>query len=185
MECVTPTIWPVTIDLSVLGPPMQIAYSVPDVDAAAARWAAEFGAGPFFIRRHIEGRDVVYRGAPAVFDHSSAYGQWGSLMVELLQDHGTAPSIVRERFGVQETGLHHMAFVVPHLGAATDHLASLGFELAMSARSTNTRYHFIDTVATLGHMVELYERSDRLDGFYASVRDASVGWAGDNLIREL
>jgi Glyoxalase/Bleomycin resistance protein/Dioxygenase superfamily len=175
--------WPVTIDLSVLGPPVQIAYAVPDVDAAAARWSADFGAGPFIIRRHIEGRDVVYRGAPAVFDHSSAYGQWGSVMVELVQDHGTGPSIVRERYGVNETGLHHMAFVVPDLGAATAHLESLGFALAMSARSTNTRYHFMDTVATLGHMVELYERSDRLDKFYALVRDAAVGWTGDDPVR--
>jgi Glyoxalase/Bleomycin resistance protein/Dioxygenase superfamily len=175
----------VTIDLSVLGPPVQIAYAVPDVDTAAARWAADFGAGPFFIRRHIEGRDVVYRGAPAVFDHSSAYGQWGSVMVELMQDHGMAPSIVRERFGVNETGLHHMAFVVPNLGAATAHLESLGFELAMSARSTNTRYHFMDTAAALGHMVELYERSDGLASFYAHVRDAAVGWTGEEPIREL
>jgi hypothetical protein len=175
----------VTIDLSVLGPPVQIAYAVPDVDAAAARWAADFGAGPFFIRRHIEGHEIVYRGAPAVFDHSSAYGQWGPLMVELMQDHGTAPSIVRDRYGVNDTGLHHMAFVVPHLGAATGHLESLGFELAMSARSTNTRYHFVDTVATLGHMVELYEQSDRLESFYAFVRDASAGWMGDDPVRLL
>jgi Glyoxalase/Bleomycin resistance protein/Dioxygenase superfamily len=175
----------VTIDLSVLGPPRQIAYAVPDVDAAAARWTTDFGAGPFFIRRHIEGHDVVYRGAPAVFDHSSAYGQWGSLMVELMQDHGTAPSIVRERFGVHETGLHHMAFVVPHLGAATAHLESLGFDMAMSARSANTRYHFVDTAATLGHMVELYERSDRLESFYTFVHDAAVGWTGKDPAREL
>jgi catechol 2,3-dioxygenase-like lactoylglutathione lyase family enzyme len=173
------------IDLSVLGPPVQIAYAVPDVDVAAARWAADLGAGPFFIRRHIEGNDVVYRGAPAVFDHSSAYGQWGSVMVELMQDHGTAPSIVRERYGVTETGLHHLAFVVPDLDAATAHLVALGFDLAMSARSTNTRYHFVDTVPALGHMVELYERSERLASFYGFVRDAAVGWSGDDPIREL
>ncbi len=173
------------IDLSVLGPPVQIAYAVPDVDASAARWAADFGAGPFFIRRHIEGHDVVYRGAPALFDHSSAYGQWGPVMVELIQDHCTVPSIVRERYGVNETGLHHMAFAVPNLDAATAHLKSLGVELAMSARSTNTRYHFMDTAATLGHMVELYERSDRLESFYALVRDAAVGWMGDNPVRQL
>ena len=174
-----------TIDLSVLGPPVQIAYAVLDVDAAAARWAADFGAGPFIIRRHIEARDVVYRGASAVFDHSSAYGQWGSLMVELMQDHGTAPSIVRERYGVNETGLHHMAFVVPHLDAITAHLESLGFALAMSARSTNTRYHFMDTVAALGHMVELYEQSDRLESFYALVRDAAAGRTGDDPVRRM
>jgi hypothetical protein len=55
----------------------------------------------------------------------------------------------------------------------------------MSARSTNTRYHFMDTVSTLGHMVELYERSDRLEGFYALVRDAAVGWTGNDPLRQV
>ena len=169
----------------VLGAPVQIAYAVPDVDTAAHRWVTELGAGPFFVRRHISVTDVLYRGAPGVFDHSSAYGQWGAVMVELVQDHGTAPSVVRERYAPHESGLHHLAFIVPDLDAATAHLATVGYELAMAARATSTRFHFVDAVATLGHMIELYERSDRLNGFYAFVRDASAGWTGDNPVREL
>ena len=169
----------------ILVAPVQIAYAVPDVDTAAYRWATQFGAGPFFVRRHIALSDVVYRGVPAVFDHSSAYGQWGAVMVELVQDHGTAPSIVRERYAPHESGLHHLAFIVPDLDAATAQLATLGFELAMSARATSTRFHFVDAVATLGHMIELYERADRLTAFYEFVRQASDGWAGDDPVREL
>ncbi len=169
----------------VLGPPVQIAYAVPDVDAAAQRCATEFGAGPFFVRRHIAVTDVFYRGVPGVFDHSSAYGQWGAVMVELVQDHGTAPSIVRERYAPHESGLHHLAFIVPDLDAATARLATVGYELAMSARSTSTRFHFVDAVEALGHMIELYERADRLLVFYEFVREASVGWAGDDPVREL
>ena len=164
---------------------MQIAYAVPDVDAAAQRCATQFGAGPFFVRRHIAVTDVVYRGVPGVFDHSSAYGQWGAVMVELVQDHGTAPSIMRERYAPHESGLHHLAFIVPDLDAATAQLATLGFELAMSARATSTRFHFVDAVATFGHMIELYERADRLLVFYEFVRQASDGWAGDDPVREL
>ena len=169
----------------VLGDPVQVAYAVPDVDAAARRWSADFGAGPFFVRRHIALTDVVYRGSPGVFDHSSAYGQWGAVMVELVQDHGTEPSVVRDRYAAHESGLHHLAFLVPDLDAATAHLAALGFELAMSARTSSTRFHFVDAVARLGHLIELYERSDRLSDFYRFVREASVGWTGDNPVREL
>jgi catechol 2,3-dioxygenase-like lactoylglutathione lyase family enzyme len=167
------------------GPPVQIAYAVPDAEAAAHRWAGEFGAGPFFVRRHIAVNDVVYRGQPSVFDHTSAYGQWGSVMVELVQDHGVGPSVVRERYAPHESGLHHLAVLVPDLDRATVHGASLGFVLAMTARSSTTRFHFLDAVATLGHMIELYERSDRLAAFYAMVRDASIGWDGADPVRSL
>lgn len=173
------------MELSVFGPPVQVAYVVPDVDVAARQWAADFGAGPFFLRRHIEANDVMYRNEPGVFDHSSAYGQWGTVMVELMQDHGTAPSVVRERFGPDECGLHHLAFIVPDLDDATRQLGTMGFDLVMTARSTSTRYRFFDAVATLGHMMELYERSDRLDAFYDMVRDAARGWTGDDPLREL
>jgi len=98
-----------------LGAPVQIAYAVPDARAAAQQWVDRFGAGPFFVRSHIPVGEVVYRGQPSTFDHTSAYGQWGSLMVELVQDHGTAPSVVRERCAPHESGLHHLAFIVADL----------------------------------------------------------------------
>ena len=168
-----------------LGVPVQIAYAVPDARGAALRWVAEFGAGPFFLRSHIPVSDVMYRGRPAHFDHSSAYGQWGDIMVELMQDHDTAPSIVRERFAADESGLHHLAFIVDDLDAATTHLGNLGFDVAMTARSSTTRFHFVDAVHALGHMIELYQRSDHLRRFYALVRDAAFNWDGSDPVRQL
>ena len=87
-----------------LGPPKQIAYAVPDAFEAAKKWVEDFGAGPFFISEHIPVTEVLYRGTPATFDHTSAYGQWGDIMVELVQDHGTGPSVVRDLFGPRWSG---------------------------------------------------------------------------------
>ena len=168
-----------------LGAPVQIAYAVPDAHRAAMRWASDFGAGPFFLRSHIPVSDVVYRGRPARFDHSSAYGQWGDIMVELVQDHDTAPSVVRERYAAEESGLHHLAFMVDDLDIATAQLASFGFDVAMTARSSTTRFYFIDAVDELGHMIELYQRSDHLLQFYAKVRDAALDWDGSSPVRDL
>ena len=106
--------------LPLLGAPVQIAYVVPDIETAAHQWAEQFGAGPFLVNRHIAVTNVVHRGQPAVFDHTSAYGQWGDLMVELVHDHGTGPSVVRERFAAHESGLHHMAYMVDHLDSALE-----------------------------------------------------------------
>jgi len=169
-----------------LGPPIQIAYAVPDVHAAAARWAAGFGAGPFFVREHIELVDVVHRGRPARFDHSAAYGQWGTMMIELVQDHGTTTSVVRDMYAHDETGAHHVAFAVQDIGAALKWLQGLGHGLAMSARTTGgTEFCFVDTVAECGHMLELYERSERLLGFYEMVAAASRDWDGSDAVRPL
>jgi hypothetical protein len=168
-----------------LGAPVQIAYAVPDARVAAARWAEHLGAGPFYLRSHIPVSDVLYRGRPSSFDHSSAYGQWGDIMVELVQDHGDGPSVVRERYATHESGLHHLAFMVDELDAATARLAEQGFELAMSARASTTRFHFVDAVDELGHMIELYQRSVHLLEFYTMVREAAVGWDGSQPVRDL
>jgi Glyoxalase/Bleomycin resistance protein/Dioxygenase superfamily len=168
---------------SLLGPPVQIAYIVPDVYRAAAEWVTTYGAGPFFVRPHIEVNDVRYRGRPGVFDHSSAYGQWGSLMVELVQDHGLSDSVGREMYGLDEGGIHHHAHFVDDLDRAVATLVSEGHVVAMSARSTATRFCFVDMLQTLGHFIELYEPSPRLVGFYDMVASAAVNWDGSDPVR--
>ena len=162
-----------------------MAYAVNDVRVGAHEWVERFGAGPFFVRTHIPLDDVIYRGKPATFDHSSAYGQWGEVMVELVHDHGMGPSVVRERYPPGEEGLHHVAFFVDDLDEATKQLQDLGFAVAMTARALATRFHFVDAVQELGHMIELYQRSTRLNAFYDMIRSASLGWDGSNPIRDV
>jgi catechol 2,3-dioxygenase-like lactoylglutathione lyase family enzyme len=169
-----------------LGRPVQVAYAVPDAAAYARRFAEQFGAGPFFLRPHIELHDVEHRGAAATFDHTSAYGQWGDVMVELVQDHGTGPSIVRDMFAHAESGLHHLAFFVDDLDESTARLGALGYVTAMRARTASgQRFHFLDARAPLGHMLELYARNDRLASFYRMVAEAAAGWDGSEPVRAL
>jgi len=167
-----------------LGPPVQIAYAVDDAREAASQWAKDFGAGPFFLAEHIPVTNVVHRGKPGVFDHTSAYGQWGNVMVELVQDHGTGPSAIRDLYAPGETGLHHVAYFVADLDEATTELAKRGFPLAMSAEARgDTRFHFIDAVDQMGHFLELYEPSSALQSFYQKVRSAAEDWDGADPIR--
>jgi hypothetical protein len=171
---------------SLLGAPVQVAYVVPDVEQAALRWAAEFGAGPFFINSHIAVSNVVHRGVAAEFDHTSAYGQWGDLMVELVHDHGPGPSVVRERFAPHESGLHHFAYMVDDFDVALAGLAASGYPVAMSAVTLGgTRFAFVDGLASHGHFFEVYQRSDRLLAFYGRVRTASLEWDGVDPVRHL
>ena len=166
--------------------PVQIAYHVPDPARAARRLAQQFGWGPFFLFEHIPLSRCLYRGAASHFDHSSAYGQAGDLMVELITQHDDSPSVLRERFGAQETGVHHVARFVPDLAVALARAREDGIAVALEAcTATGTGFAMLDTVADLGHMVEIYVGADALLKFYRYVRRAAEGWDGGTPLRRL
>jgi hypothetical protein len=166
-----------------LGRIVQVAYAVDDVDVAARSFAECVGAGPFFVRRHIELATVSHAGGPAVFDHSSAYGQWGSVQVELVQVHAARPNSLSE-IVLRPAGVHHVAWFVADVDAEQGRLDALGWpEILDATTASGLRFAFHDARAQLGHLVEIYEPSERLLAFYASIAAASAGWSGDDPLR--
>jgi len=158
--------------------PVQIAYPVDDVQRAAALFSARTGAGPFFVLRNIPLARSRVRGHDAPFDHSSAYGQWGEVMVELVQEH-TAPLVA------PGSGIHHVAFMVPDLDQALIDALGYGWsEELWAATATGQCFAFV-RAPELGHLVEMYEPSERLVGFYQRVAEAARGWNGDEPVRLL
>lgn len=169
-------------------PIRQLAYKVNDLEAAAAAHHRQFGSGPFFVLRHVALASSQHRGVERRFDHSSAYGQWGSVMVELVVQHNTDDSALHDMFprGSGKEGLHHAALFVDDLDAAIARFAAEGAPLAqISVTTGGTAFAFVDTGARLGHMLELYEPTAQLTGFYDFVADAAKGWDGRDLLREL
>ena len=168
-------------------PIRQIAYYASDIEEAALAHSKAFGSGPFFTLRHIPLTRSVHRGARHAFDHSSAYGQWGDVMVEFLTQHNDGPSACRDMYAAGSAGgLHHMSIFVEDMDSAINRFAGVAMPLAQrSATEFGTDFAFLDATATLGHMVEIYEDSESLRDFYAMVRHAAKGWTGDNPIREL
>ena len=161
-----------------IGAPVQVAYATDDVHAAA-RWWVDRGVGPFFVLEHITLTDVEIDGSPATFDHSSAYAQWGSIMVELIHQHDPGPDPV-----VGSTGIHHVASFVDDFDAARAGLANDGFPCRLMARTAGGQaFAFHDARPTMGHLLEIYERTERLAAFYAMVRDAADGWTGNEPVR--
>ena len=146
---------------SLIGGPVQIAYGVDDLEYAVSEWERR-GAGPFLVREHIPVEGAVVFGEHSAFDHSSAYGWWGELMVELVHVH--APT------SLQHLGVHHLAFFVDSFGDASRELAAAGFPAVLTARAGTTDFAFHDARDPLGHLIEIYEASPRLRKFYAHVR---------------
>ena len=166
--------------------PVQLAYHVPDPAAAAQRAAADYGWGPFFLMEHIPLEWARHRGREAVFDHSSAYGQAGEMMIEFISQYDDAPSALRDMYPADGFGIHHVATFVPDVRAAAGAYVAHGYELALEARtSTGVEFTMVDTRARFGHMLEIYEPGGGLAKFYEFVRKASVGWDGRDALRRL
>ena len=167
-------------------PVVQVAYFVSDITKAAETMHQTFGAGPFYILRNIELSRGTHRGEDCPFVHSSAYGQWGEVMMELVQQESDGASPFRDLYAPGESGLHHLATIVPNQQQAYAEYRAAGFEVAtIAVTSGGTEFAFIDAIEQLGHFIEVYEESDGLRAFYDMVRTASIGWPGNDLIREL
>lgn len=169
-------------------PVRQLAYKVNDLEAAAQAHHRRFGSGPFFVLRHVALSSSHHRGVARAFAHSSAYGQWGSVMVELVVQHNPEDSALHEMFpyGSGREGLHHAALFVDDLQAEIARFGNEGVPLAqLSVTESGTAFAFVDARAQLGHMLELYEPTEQLTGFYDFVAAAAQGWDGGDLIREL
>ena len=157
----------------------QIAYHVADIRTACNKMFLQFGAGPFIISENIKLADGNHRGKKTQFVHSSAYGQWGNVMLELVkQEDNSMNTPFREMYGPNEEGIHHTALIVDNFDKAIAHFESCNMPLLTSCTTAQgcVEFGFIDARTTLGHMIEIYERSPTLLNFYQLVKDRAKQW---------
>jgi catechol 2,3-dioxygenase-like lactoylglutathione lyase family enzyme len=157
-------------------------YVVQDLERAVHEWITKTGAGPFFVMDHVPLDDVTSKGQPATFDHSSAFGQLGTVPVELMQIHQCEPEAVRDGFD-QSLGLHHIAWVVASFEDAVARLESLGIPAWCDAHLGEIHFTYQDAKSLLGHHIEVHRECTDLRGFFSMIQDASVDWDGSEPIR--
>jgi len=151
--------------------------------------AVRFGAGPFYVNENIRLSWGEHRGEPTAFVHSSAYGQWGHLMVELFrQEDASTNTPYRDMFAANEEGLHHAAMMVPDMEEAFCYFESHGMPVVTRCGLREGRsldFAFIDARTALGHMIEIYPRSEGVLEVYRFIRDAARNWSGKDPVRSL
>jgi catechol 2,3-dioxygenase-like lactoylglutathione lyase family enzyme len=166
-------------------PVRQIAFYVPDARKAATDHAAAFGSGPFFVMEHIPLTLARYRGQPGALDHTSAYGQWGDVMIEMVQVHGSEPSVFTDLYPGGGPGFHHIALIVDNLIEAMADFTAKGFAEAFYAElGPGAAFAMMDATQQFGHFVELYEPSPPLLGVYHLVANAALNFDGSNPVRD-
>jgi Glyoxalase/Bleomycin resistance protein/Dioxygenase superfamily len=166
-------------------PVRQLAYFCADVREAALAHHQRFGSGPYFIADNIPLRSSLHRGVDRHFDHSSAYGQWGDVMIEFVQQNNPGPSAMHDLFpeGSGQWGLHHTALFVDDVDEAAARFAAEGFATAQrSEMSDGFVFAFVDTSAIYGHMLELYAPLPQLTEFYAMVAEAAHEFRGGDVL---
>lgn len=169
-------------------PIRQVAFFVEDVRASARAHHAAYGSGPFFVADNIPLARAVHRGTERALDHSSAYGQWGEVMVEFVQQNNPGPSPFRDMYpeGSGRWGVHHAAVFVDDVDAAIARFEAEGNPCALRAEMTDGFvFAFADTTATLGLMTELYAPAPVLVDFYAMVAQAAKDYRGTDPIQTI
>jgi hypothetical protein len=170
-------------------PIRQVAYFVADSRRAALAHSRLYGSGPYFVAEHIPLRRAVHRGVERQLDHTSAYGQWGPVMVEFVQQNNPGPSCFHDLYpeGSGRSGIHHVALFVDEVGKSIAAFNADGYETALYAEMKSDGFVFamIDTVAAFGHMIELYQPVPQLAGFYDFVRQAAEGFDGTDPVRTI
>ena len=166
----------------------QIAYVVSNVWEAAERHSRTYGSGPFFAMDHVPVSEGWYRGKAMTLDANVALGQCGDVMVELLQDNGSAPSIIHDLYpyGSGRTGIHHLCYHVENLANTVADFEAEGFEVAFRTMMIGgTDVAIVDTASLNNHFVEIYEKTDEIKALYSFIKSAAIGFDGTSPVRSL
>ena len=104
-------------------PVHHLGFNVPDLHAAIDRWVTVHGAGPFYVNEHVAYDEPTSSGTSAVWDHSAAFGQWGSLPVELQQTHDLRPpELVRPFTAEGRSAVNHVGITAAEPAAESARL---------------------------------------------------------------
>lgn len=166
---------------------VQLAWVVPNLEAAMQHWHATLGVGPFLVNRRIPIGSPRHRGVPMVTQFSTALAQSGDVQIELVEQHDDTPSAYRDTVPAGATAFHHVAIIAADYPATMARFAEQGFETACDGLFGDMHFAYVDTSAAIGHMVEVIEDTPTIRAFFAAVREAGETWDGDpaTLVREM
>lgn len=166
----------------------QMAWVVEDLDLAVRQWRETALIGPFFVGEHVGGMitELRYRGQAAEVDISCALAQAGAVQIELITQHGSAPSPYRDTYAEGEEGIHHICSFVEDVEAERANYEKHGFAVAMSGLiGGETPFYYMDTRSAFGCMTEMIEHHGPPVDLFAAVAAAAVDWDGADPVRDM
>lgn len=166
----------------------QVAYLVPDIEAAMDHWANVLGVGPWFYNPRVPIVNYTYRGQRYEPHNSVALANAGGLQIELLQIRNDVPSMYRDFLQAGLKGVQHIAYWTEDFDADLARAEAAGFTVCMGGEvGANGRFVYFDVArdngAYPGTVIELSEVAGPKGKLFRMIREASVGWDGTDPVR--
>jgi catechol 2,3-dioxygenase-like lactoylglutathione lyase family enzyme len=161
----------------IFGPVVQQGYVVPDINVAIEHWLAR-GIGPFFVE-HLNGFTGNVDGEDVTLDLSAAFAYSGDQQIEVIQAHGSTPSIYGEYLKENpKGGLQHLAVWVDDIDISLAEYAAAGVEVEVRQRYGDG-HAYIDLKSSPGVMIQLMAHNDAIDLLFSIIKEASETWDGE------
>lgn len=167
------------------GPPTQQGIVVPALEPALAYWTQTVGAGPFFVIDNLQHSSFCIGDTPAPPPAMRiALGNWGDLQIELIEPHGDSGAtwhrFLRERGG----GAHHTSVWTADYDAMVDAARARGLATEVAGQLANgVRYIYFRSPCPSDPLVEISELLPDVAAGYAFIRQAAIGWDGNDPVR--
>ena len=163
---------------------VQAAYTVENIDHAMMHYVKALNIGPWFVSGPFVPAKGVYRGQPTDMSLTLAVAFTGHMMIELIEQHDTKPSVYQETIEVKGHGFHHWAVCSKAFDAAVGRYQAAGYPVVSSdLPPRGVRIVYVDTCRDLPGMLELIETTEALEGTYHSYFAAAQNWDGNDPIR--
>jgi catechol 2,3-dioxygenase-like lactoylglutathione lyase family enzyme len=151
----------------------QVAYVVPDLERAEQRFRATMGVPHFERLAGVTlGDGCRHRGRPADATLHLALGFLGDVQVELIEPVRGA-SIYSEFLDAGRSGLHHVAYLVPDVAAATATLEAAGLPCVADgvlAGDMRVEFAYFDGTADAASYIEILGFDDAAHAFMAEIK---------------
>jgi methylmalonyl-CoA/ethylmalonyl-CoA epimerase len=169
--------------ISAIGPVMQIAFVPADFDAAIRHWTRMMGVGPFFLIENIALENMRYLGQPSDCVFTIALAYWGDMQIELIRQENDVPSIY---LGCEGGAQHHTCVLTDDIEAARSITEAAGATILVEAKvGDDGAVLYVDTSGGSGSIVEILKPASGSDALFAMIKNASVGWDGNDPVRRL
>ena len=164
------------------GPVYHCGYVVADIRESIRQWVSLAGAGPFVLFEDFTFCNVDYRGSSHAPVVTLAFAYSGTTCIELIQQHGDAPSIYSEC----RSGLHHIGIGCADIGTALACYEDLGMQCAFRGGFPfGGGCAYIDTRPQLGCFTELVEQTAGIQLILQQIRDLHAAWDQQTIIAKL
>ncbi|UVA80910.1 VOC family protein [Pandoraea commovens] len=167
----------------------QVAYLVPDIEAAMTYWSDVLGVGPWYYNPKVPIRNYTYRGESFEPHNSVALANAGGLQIELLQIRNDVPSMYRDFLSAGRTGAQHVAYWTDNFDEDLARAQAAGFKVCMSGEvGENGRFVYFedrdaDPGCHPGTTIELSEVAGPKGTLFRMIREAAADWDGRDPVR--